>query len=75
MPVEKADAVTLRRVPLAPVESALSLPAKSTKLILLTYLKDRYRFGVQYKNEKDKNKEVYIYISCTELQHKMLMSS
>lgn len=27
---------TLRRVPLAPVESALSLPAKSTRLILLT---------------------------------------
>lgn len=28
---------TLSRVPLAPVESALSLPARSTKLILLTY--------------------------------------
>lgn len=33
----KADVVTLSRVPLAPVESALSLPAKSTRLILLTY--------------------------------------
>jgi hypothetical protein len=29
-------APSLSRVPLAPVESALSLPARSTKLILLT---------------------------------------
>ena len=29
-------APSLRRVPVAPVESALSLPAKSTRLILLT---------------------------------------
>lgn len=29
--------LTLRRVPLAPVESARSLPARSTKLILLTW--------------------------------------
>lgn len=31
-----ARAPTLRRVPFAPVESARSLPAKSTRLILLT---------------------------------------
>lgn len=30
-------APSFRRVPWAPVESARSLPAKSTKLILLTY--------------------------------------
>lgn len=29
--------LTFSLVPLAPVESALSLPAKSTRLILLTY--------------------------------------
>lgn len=34
---KKKKALTLSRVPLAPVESALSLPAKSTRLILLTY--------------------------------------
>lgn len=61
---EGADVVTLSRVPLAPVESALSLPAKSTRLILLTYLKIKYRLGINRERKKTKRK---LYITCTEL--------
>lgn len=37
-------APSLSRVPLAPVESALSDPAKSTRLILLTWSKNKIKY-------------------------------
>lgn len=42
---------TLSRVPLAPVESARSLPARSTRLILLTCSGERVKHAVSFQGE------------------------
>ena len=54
---------TFSLVPVAPVESALSLPAKSTKLILLTYNRNPKFIKVQHNNWQWKMLKLFILIA------------